>query len=369
MNILTLSKAFKFDYSNFISNQLNEENFIDYLQIVSEIINSTRSDDDLKANCDKVLHLCLVKIFEIDDEKSLINYIELASQHCSSYMKDQLVEVYLFYLVKIIQNNNNIHLNYTNNKQENKYFKNHLVNFGVKQINFLNNYLNYLSFNHLKSTDPSVKSLIDFSLKVLEKSDENDQQLSNLCISTLSKLVSSNNEIKENVLSAYFSQLKLNYFLSLNEKKRLESFRQDNSLTVLTSLADYLMPINSTHSTDSVYLNISEYWRLIQMGLSHTNSLTRKRALYLLKRTTDYARTHQLVQKSDYYVIYNNNQKVHLYDGSLNNEWNDYFINIEILEETSVHIIKPALAKVDNLIESVEQFKIHYSWLLALFNR
>jgi hypothetical protein len=42
---------------------------------------------------------------------------------------------------------------------------------------------------------------------------------------------------------------------------------------------------------------------------------------------------------------------------------------IEILEETSVHVIKPVLGKADALIEAVQQNQMHYSWLLVLFQR
>ena len=372
MNIISLSKAFKFDYTNFISNQLNADNFIEHQAIVTEIITTNKSKEFLQENCDKIIDICLIKMFETKDEQTLLKYIELAAPDCSPKIRDQLIQVYLFYFNKVIQSNNEIHLN-NNIKQlsleQNKYFKHHLTSFNQKHINFINSYLNYLTFDHLNAKDTKVEFLIDISLNVLEDSDENDQLISKLCINTLSKLAGSNQGLKNCVLSSYFSLLRSSICnLTLNDKKRLESFRQDTNLSLLTSLADYLLPINN-NNFEASYLKSTEYWRLIQSGLIHTNSLTRKRALYLLKRTTDYSNSHIQVQKSDYNVLYSSsNQQVFLYDGILS-EWNEFFMCVEIMEETSVHIIKPALNKATQLADSVLKFRMHYSWLLVLFNR
>ena len=119
--------------------------------------------------------------------------------------------------------------------------------------------------------------------------------------------------------------------------------------------------------TELSHLKNNEYWRLIQTGLVHTNSLTRKRALYLLKRTVDYFHTCQNKE-----ALSHSNHSSCLFDTSRShhvNEWHVYFMFIEILEETSVHVIKPVLCKVDSLIEAVQQNQIHYSWLLVLFHR
>ncbi len=122
---------------------------------------------------------------------------------------------------------------------------------------------------------------------------------------------------------------------------------------------------------DFSHLKNNEYWRLIQTGLCHTNSLTRKRALYLLKRTVDYFQTRQRNIES---LIHSDDlsAKMCLFDISGRhhvNQWHVYFMFIEILEETSVHVIKPVLCKADALIEAVQQNQMHYSWLLVLFQR
>jgi len=117
----------------------------------------------------------------------------------------------------------------------------------------------------------------------------------------------------------------------------------------------------------------AEYWQIVQTALSHTNSLSRKRALYLLKRTTDLAQGSGIRITSNYFETYSrpNEQTpidVHLYDAN-SAHWNDFFLCIELLEETSVHIIKPSLPRVETLIDAVKSYQLHYSWLFVLFNR
>lgn len=86
------------------------------------------------------------------------------------------------------------------------------------------------------------------------------------------------------------------------------------------------------------FLSKSEFWHLIQTGLTHTNSLTRKRALYLLKRTTDFALVNKIKINSAYHDQYLNGSEtvnVNLFNAE-SSLWNDFFLCIELLEETSV---------------------------------
>ena len=145
--------------------------------------------------------------------------------------------------------------------------------------------------------------------------------------------------------------------LSVTSKKRLESFVQDRNLSLLTALADHLMsPMGAE------LIRSSEFWHLIQTGLGHTNALSRKRALYLLKRANDSGAAAHLRS------AYEPSGGCALYDSAWP-AWNAFFVCIEMLEETSTHIIKPALVKVTNLVEAMRANAFHFSWLLVLFNR
>lgn len=368
MNLVHLAQVFKFDYTNFISNNLNQNNLIEHQSLVSEILTKTSNSQQwLEENSDKIVDLCLLKLFETENDNALIKYIEIAGPNCSRSMHDQLVQVFVYYFNKTIQSNDHFNIKYLNLESSNQYFKTHLANFGTKQINFLISFLNYLKFE----ATTTVEYLIDACLQVLSESDENDQHISKLCICTLTKLADSNQLIKSQVLDAFFKQLKQSFNIQQsNDKKRLESFRQDTNLSLLTSLADYLLPLKNDSHSGMSYLRANEYWKLLQSGLMHSNSLTRKRALYLLKRTTDYAWHHkQEIQTSDYSVVYNGSSKVYLFDARLAQEWNNFFVCIEIMEETSVHIIKPALSVASQLIQSVLNAGLHYSWIITLFSR
>jgi hypothetical protein len=251
--------------------------------------------------------------------------------------------------------------------------------------------------------------LIDASLFTLHKLNDNNM-LSKLCINTLTKLAHINKSIRNWVLVQAYSEIKSHLQGELvygqltnagqqtpsgyqNEsKKRLESFVQDLDINLLASLGDHIASsaLEST-SSDSAHINYltkSEFWHLIQTCLAHTNSLSRKQALYLLKRSIDLSLASKTEMNSAYFdsfylakdsnqndmVINGDNSKqpqasqVHLFQASWP-AWNDFFLCIELLEETSVHVIKPALCKMSNVLEAIRMNQFHYSWLFVLINR
>lgn len=66
----------------------------------------------------------------------------------------------------------------------------------------------------------------------------------------------------------------------------------ERSLLCLTSLSDHLFQPHSSDTPDPrLYV---QFWRIVQDGLTHTDSLTRKRALYLLKRGVALSEEHAL---------------------------------------------------------------------------
>lgn len=254
--------------------------------------------------------------------------------------------------------------------------------YGLKQINLLSKLFNLIT-SKLKSINLDIVSdklsaLIDFlmenSLEILSKvSDES--YLVKLCINNLNKLASINDHLKAVVLEKVYDKMKLmNESENLSfqstaylNKKRAESFVQDINLNLITSLADFIIDTSNLVDDKKNFLNKLEYWNLIQNGLAHTNSLTRKQALYLLKRTNDCGDANKIEINSNYYDVFNS-EKVYLYKSN-GKIWNDFFLIIELLEETSVHIIKPSLAKFNNILDSTRQNEFHYSWLLVLISR
>lgn len=217
-----------------------------------------------------------------------------------------------------------------------------IENFSQQQINLLDNYFlvmsKHPSFCHLDRV--YIQFYIDLSLNIIYDLTGNSA-ICKTCLNILSNTCRSSEAFKRVVLEKSFQKLKETTLLNEKNitKKKLEMYVQDANLSLMTSLADFLLPTTSSQENsnqiDLDYLRLTEYWDLIQSGLTHTNPLTRKRALYLLKRTTDLASLKKIDMKSTYVDVYANNRQVHLYDAA-SSLWNDYFLCLEILEESSV---------------------------------
>lgn len=223
-----------------------------------------------------------------------------------------------------------------------------IENFSQQQINLLDNFFRVMSkhpnFYHLDLV--YIQFYIDLSLNIIYDLTGNSA-VCKTCINILSSTCLSSEAFKRVVLEKSFQKLKETKLLNEKNisKKKLEMYVQDANLSLMTSLADFLLPTtsfqgNNGSQTELDYLRLTEYWDLIQSGLTHTNPLTRKRALYLLKRTTDLASLKKIDMKSTYADVYANNHQVHLYDAA-SSLWNDYFLCLEILEESSVSYYDP----------------------------
>jgi hypothetical protein len=423
--ILYLKEKYKLDLKLVLNDLISTEKLTECFPLVDELIQlshqnekSTQSieqaSDAILEKCLSHLHLRLSNEGELlfkqnvngqvaspveqqpVDTDILLKYFRLCANVCSERMKFVLFKFYLYLFVKLTK---------YEFKPEDRHLPNDLVllveqgaetyeTFGVfKESNceFIVSLLGLLaemfvqsSSSLLLTTQNSklVEFLIDCSLCVLYESEESSSNntLTRLSVNTLAKLALSVDAIRRLVLDKCFTRFQQNNtsvessalnsnVSSSNEcKKRLESFVQDTNVNLLTALADCICRVGDTE-----FMSKAEYWQIVQTALSHTNSLSRKRALYLLKRTTDLAQVSHIRITSEYFETYTRPDKqtgidVHLYDSSASH-WNDFFLCIELLEETSVHIIKPSLPRVEALIDAVKSFQFHYSWLFVLFNR
>ena len=231
--------------------------------------------------------------------------------------------------------------------------------YNLKQSNFLANFFSLVlnesgKFFSGKHHEQITEFLIDYILNVLYGLNDNDLGIVTMCVNFLSKLAANAN-LKDVVLQKCFQKLEKmssNAVYSsthdFNENKnRIDAFKHDLNLTLLVALSDYIME-SQMDETNENFLKKTDFWSLIQSGLYHANLLTRKQALYLLKRTTDLAHT----QKKDIHSVYfdsclsdggiKENKVVHYYQAQ-NPIWNDYFLCIELLEETSV---RKSMAKI-----------------------
>ena len=379
--IENLKKIYKLDLSLLLNEFINNENFIDYYPLVFEIIQSSqleKNQEIIELFADKIIDFCIQKfhfsinekenIIEIDDEKLelasvsaiediFFKYLKLCVPNSSPKMNLHLFKIFNTHFIRILLLNNFLDQNqeikdllFVNGsffvKDLGEY--NHL--YGIKQINLLIKLFNLVSqkFKSLelsifhKNINKTIEFLMDSSLDILNKvSDES--HLVKLCINNLSKICLIGKKFRNQVLEKVCTNLKCvseneknsSKYVGYLNKKRTESFVQDISLNLVTSLADFIIDLENVQNDKMNFLVKSEYWNLIQHGLAHTNSLTRKQALYLLKRTNDFADVNNLEIKSESSDIFDS-QQVNLYQSN-SKIWNDFFLCIELLEETSVN--------------------------------
>ena len=357
-----LKDIYKFDLE-LLFEKLNSDNFCQYFNINEDIIKSNSIEIKFKQKfCDKILIFCLNNLFLTNDSvatTTILQYIQLCSQYASKNILNFLLKYYINNFIKCIQSNNsNLNLNTTKTAESinrrllettDEKHKNILkidIAFTINQINLLNNYYNiFMQSITTQTNDKSIfidenkkflESLVEISLSLLYEMDNSSINLIRLCVHTIEKLIKLNSHFKLSILSKCFDIINTSYDELFNneknlitDKKRLESHCEDINMHLLTTLADYII----TSDTGSIYyLDKYQFWYILQVSLTHTNALTRKRSLYLLKRTIDFSTTNNFQ-----IVCPDSGDKNYclLFD-SFSSVWNDYFLCVELFEETSV---------------------------------
>ncbi|XP_069000980.1 probable methyltransferase TARBP1 [Embiotoca jacksoni] len=221
-----------------------------------------------------------------------------------------------------------------------------------------------------------------------------DEQLS---LTTLSSALSSIKTLPDELVSKIIVRILLT-LLSCCSAARLESFLRlilddlcswhsthrtpvvtERALLCLTALSDHLLnPHNPPSSSSSPDPRVSlQFWRMVQDGLIHRDSVSRKRALYLLKRCAALSEEEGLDCPSS-----PSGEDETLFKWSrsrtkvLREFWEDYALVMETLEENQVHVVRPVLNRIDTLIQTTVndsqapgQGLFHPSWLLCVYQR
>lgn len=126
------------------------------------------------------------------------------------------------------------------------------------------------------------------------------------------------------------------------------------ALLCLTALSDHLLgPRRFAASPSSGPRSRLQFWRIVQDGLTHADCVSRKRALYLLKRCVALSEEERMpcpLHPSDEGEI--------LFRWSpdksklIRQFWEDYVLVVETLEENQVHVVRPVLNRIDTLIQT-----------------
>ncbi|XP_037549235.1 probable methyltransferase TARBP1 [Nematolebias whitei] len=145
----------------------------------------------------------------------------------------------------------------------------------------------------------------------------------------------------------------------------------ERALLCFTVLSDHLLkPRGSPDPRLSI-----QFWRVVQDGLIHRDSVSRKRALYLLKRSA------ALSEEEGVHCPHSASEEEEVLfrwapDKSrlLKEFWEDYVLVMETLEENQVHVVRPVLNRIDSLIQTAVNDSqgrglLHPSWLLCVYQR
>ena len=124
---------------------------------------------------------------------------------------------------------------------------------------------------------------------------------------------------------------------TFNPNKTLNQL-SEQPYTLLCALADWLFSYKDPSGVMLKLLSKTEFWLVLQSGFYHSNSLTRKQAMYLLKRILD------TLDKSDVSVSDSSLADVKFWwsleaKKELLNVWNDYILLMETLEEKQVRMM------------------------------
>ncbi|KAK2824180.1 hypothetical protein Q5P01_021355 [Channa striata] len=155
----------------------------------------------------------------------------------------------------------------------------------------------------------------------------------------------------------------------------------ERALLVFTALSDHLLKPHSLSASSSSPSRESDprlslqFWAMVQDGLTHRDSVSRKRALYLLKRCVALSQEEgldcPLSPSGEGETLFKwAPSKTTL----LREFWEDYALVMETLEENQVHVVRPVLNRIDTLIQTTVndtegQGLFHPSWLLCVYQR
>lgn len=149
-------------------------------------------------------------------------------------------------------------------------------------------------------------------------------------------------------------------FFSVQESGYLREI-QTGAYIILSALVEYM---HLTIDKDTSPIRTSIFWRVIQHGFVHDDSLTRKRTMYVMRHVLDSCYHLQHTLQTELF-LWMPDRKDELMDW-----WKTIIVILEVLEEKQPHVVKPVLAKFCALLERYEPpLHVHVSWILLLFHR
>ncbi|XP_077092541.1 tRNA (guanosine(18)-2'-O)-methyltransferase TARBP1 isoform X4 [Siphateles boraxobius] len=181
-------------------------------------------------------------------------------------------------------------------------------------------------------------------------------------------LKSCHKEVESEVLLQIWEDL-----LSWHQRDQAESVSA-RVLLCLTALSDHLYSLETSQNRPDPRRS-QRFFRAIQAGLTHKDSVTRKRALYLLTRCVALAE----IKKEDVFTSVEPHTDEVLFrwmpeqQQLLREFWEDFALVLETLEENQIHVIRPVLNRIDVLVETtatdIQGGLFSPAWLLCVYQR
>ncbi|XP_035386150.1 probable methyltransferase TARBP1 isoform X3 [Electrophorus electricus] len=155
-------------------------------------------------------------------------------------------------------------------------------------------------------------------------------------------------------------------------------------LLCLTAISDFLFPPDQQRLRDHHQIlpdprTSQPFFRVVQAGLTHRDSVARKRALYLLKKcvslsesvNTSVCMCQPGTSEVFYDVLFRWTPDQRLVFQEF---WGNYALVLETLEENQLHVVRPVLRRLDALTEAAATdgeggALVHSSWLLCVYQR
>ncbi|KAJ4440705.1 hypothetical protein ANN_08853, partial [Periplaneta americana] len=143
-----------------------------------------------------------------------------------------------------------------------------------------------------------------------------------------------------------------------------------NTFQTLCILIEFCLSYGSKNIQIGVSIAEDNYfWNILQQGLTHSDPLVRKQALYLMKRTCD-----GICQNKIAVNVLCRSAVFKWNPADSNRIWEQLFLVMETLEEKQVHLIKPVLHVIDNLSDMClgpdgNNMSLHVSWLICVFHK
>ncbi|XP_036843482.1 probable methyltransferase TARBP1 isoform X2 [Oncorhynchus mykiss] len=161
----------------------------------------------------------------------------------------------------------------------------------------------------------------------------------------------------------------------------------ERALLCLTTLSDYLfspakvqqhtLPQSLSYTRPDPRCSL-QFWRILQDGLTHKDNVSRKRALYLLKRCVALSEDEAVEFPSSSVSSEDNEEIIFRWAPDrcklLREFWEDYALVMETLEENQIHVVRPVLNRIHTLIQTAANDSqgvslFHPSWLLGVYQR